>query len=368
MKQILRFSIVLVVLFACHRDKVNFVGPAFIAAPEGFGVTTSLTATPSPVDFSTGGKVTFNAAFTSAVSWTLTIKGQTSGAVHVIQGISAGLTNIVWTGRHDGVFFFMKDETTTATLSFYGTSLTSSVNISITDVYNYTTCPGNVFPRYGDFESTPPANAPKISSPYWLKFNAAGSHQGLAGHNIDGQGKDSLATDRNGNPVPPVQGKNYYYIKGLGTQQVFVDGIQTYTSGFGASPNFKTNALPTNPDDVWINLYLYGTGDPNAQLQLQMDEADFDGATSGYQPAEDDAWRVFVTLNHQGWKLFSIQYSKLAISADPAFGGSGNRIMESNKLRFIEFVLLKATDPNSPVEMYFDYPIITVGGPFVPCK
>ena len=108
MKQIFKISIILMAMFACKRDKADFIGPAYIAAPEGFGVT-GFTA-PSSVDF-TSASVSFNATFTSSVSWTLTITGQKSNAVHVMRGISNGFTNLVWTGKMDGVAFFKTGET-----------------------------------------------------------------------------------------------------------------------------------------------------------------------------------------------------------------------------------------------------------------
>jgi hypothetical protein len=341
-----------------------------ISAPDGFAVT-SFTATPLSVDFSTG-TVTFSAAFSSNVSWVLTITGQQSGAIHVVKGTSQTLSN-VWKGNQDEATFFMAGETATATLSFYNSSVTSSLSISITGVKNYITttspCEKLVAPRYGDFE-TPQ----KIGNPNWNRFNAAGSHQGVAGHNANGAGLDSLAIDRNGNPVPPVQGKNYYVIKGIGPadQTSFVDGISTDAGAFiYGNVNLKyldPSTLPANPDDVWFNIYLYGTGDVNAGVDVEIQESDFDGLHFGYQPAEDDAWVAHIILDHIGWKLFSFQYSKLVPSSNALFGGNGNKVKEPNNIRSFDIVLLRKTNPKSPVEVYFDYPTFTVGGPFEPCK
>ncbi|MFL5729952.1 MAG: hypothetical protein ACJ75J_10740 [Cytophagaceae bacterium] len=367
MKHLFRFSIILLSLFACHRDKLDFVGPALVSAPEGFGVT-SFTAAPLSVNFATG-TVTFNAAFTHNVSWVLTITGQPSGAVHVLKGTSNGLTNIIWKGNHDEAIFFMPGDTAKATLSFYNSSVTSSLKVSITGVRNYISngCAQSVFPRYGDFET-----AVKIGQPAWNPFKAAGAHQGVAGHNANGAGLDSLAIDRNGNPIPPVQGKNYYGIKGLGTQTSFVDGISNLSGTLGSfntgSAIYNPATLPSNPDDVWVNIYLYGTGDVNAGVDIEYQESDFDKSHAGYQPAEDDAWVAHIPLTHTGWKLFSFQYSKLVPSSNAAFGGNGNKVHEPNRLQSFDVILLKKTNPNSAVEVYFDYPIITVGGPFEPCK
>ena len=347
MKAVFKFSILwtiaaLLLVLACKRKDVEFIGPAYISAPEGFAVT-SFTATPPSVNF-TSGTVAFNATFTHTVSWTLTITGQQSGAVYQIDGISNGLTNVVWTGVHNGAAFFRTGETATATLSFFGTSLTSSTTVNITQAPDYTTC--GQFPTGGDFE------APSQIIPFnaWYPFGGANVEMGV----------DSVAVDYGGNPVPSVQGEKYYFIRGLGTQQVFVSGIQ-----YGGA---LLPALPDDADNVWINMYIYGTGDPNTAIELEYQEEDFDGTALGYSGTDDDAFVAKITADHKGWKLFSFQYSKLVPSLNANFGGSGNKIHEPDRLRSFDLILLKKSNPDSPVEVYFDYPIITVGGPFVPCN
>jgi hypothetical protein len=339
MKKILSSIVLCLVLLACHREKKEFLGPGYISAPEGFAVQ-SFTASAPNADFTTG-TIKFNADFTHTVTWVLTIRGQKSRAVHEVRGVSSQLNDLEWTGVHDALFFFRKDETVIATLSFLGTTLTSEVSVKIDKAADYKTC--GTFPRYGDFEDTM-----RIRFPNWEKFN-------IVEHGID-----SMAVDYKGNIVPSVEGKRYYYIKGLGTQQVFVDGLR-YIGQFNP-------ALPQDADQVWVNIYIYGTGDPNGLIELEYQEADFDGSLSGYQGNDDDAFVAQVPLEHKGWKLFSFKYSSLSPSLNAEFGGSGNKIHEPHNLKAFNVILLKKTNPNAPVEVYFDYPIITVGGPFKPCK
>jgi hypothetical protein len=339
MKQLLKFSLILIIMFACKRDHVDYVGPAYISAPAGFGIT-SFTGNPLSVDF-TVDSVSFDAVFTHPVSWKLTIVGKKSGAVHEIKGTSKSFTNLIWTGKHDGVTFFRKGEKAVATLSFFGTELTGKVIINILEVPDYRTC--GKFPIAGDFESDV-----LIDFPNWARFNVAE------------QGVDSMAIDYNGNLVPSVQGEKYYYIKGLGSQPVFVDGIQYVGS--------ILPVLPATPDNIWVNIFIYGTGDPNCSVDLEYQEADADGTALGYSGTDDDAFVAHITVSHKGWKLFSFKYSDLVPSANLPFGGNGNHIHEPETLQSWDLVLLKKTDPNSPIEVYFDFPIITVGGPFKPCK
>ncbi|HSZ24380.1 MAG TPA: hypothetical protein VK766_01610, partial [Cytophagaceae bacterium] len=71
---------------------------------------------------------------------------------------------------------------------------------------------------------------------------------------------------------------------------------------------------------------------------------------------------------HRGWQLFSCRYSDLVISPQALYGGSGNHIYEPASILSFELVLIKLVNANSPIEVYVDYPTITIGGPFVPCK
>lgn len=352
MKTIFRFSILLTILFACRRENVDHIGPGFISPPEGFAIT-SFTASTATVNFTTG-TVVFDATFTHSVSWILTIKGEKSGAVKEYRGVADNLTGITWTGAHDEVFFFRNGEKATATLSFYGSTLTESRTVQITTVPNFRTC--GVFPLYGEFE-----NPARIKTPWWQIFEDTISNP----RDIIDYNMDSVALDRNGDVVPSVQGKTYFYLKGLGKQSSFVNGIQYVTL---INPNIGPAVLPADADNVWVNIYLYGSGDPNCMVQLEYQEGDFDGTSAGYSGTDDDAFVAEITLDHKGWKLFSFRYSSLVPSVNALFGGSGNKMHEPDKLKMFDLILLKKSDANSPVEVFFDYPIFTVGGPFKPCK
>ena len=351
MKKIFSYSIVLIILFSCKRENKEFLGPAFISASNGF-VVNSFTGSPSPVDF-TLTSVYFNASFSNSVTWKLTIMGNESCAKKDFVGISNSVINLEWKGTHDGVYFFKKGETVTATLTFFGTTYTSVLNILISKPRNFTTY--GQFPLIGDFENPLLVEPqPPLYSPYWASFNYPTP---IANVN---QGCDSAAVDYNGNLVPSVQGKKYYFIKGKGAQAAFVSGIQY----FGA----LTPVMPADPDNVWVNIYIYGTGDANAGVELEYQEADFDGTQSGYQGTDDDAFTAKFSLGHKGWKLFSFKYSSLTPSLNAPFGGSGNKKHEPEKLISFDLVLVKKLNPTASIEVYFDYPIITVGGPFNPSK
>ncbi|HSZ72542.1 MAG TPA: hypothetical protein VK750_07675 [Cytophagaceae bacterium] len=345
MKQVFKFSIILVAMLSCSREKADFIGPGYIDAPEGFAVTTPLACSPKPINFTSGlGTVTWTAAFNNTVTWTLTLTGRTSGAVHQVTGTSNSL-NHVWRGSNDGVFFFRTGETVVGTVSFLNTAVTSSDSLTITQAADFSSCSQYV-PIYNSFTTQSSLYT------YWNPYNSPPIPN-------ESQGVDSAAVDYKGNLVNPVEGKYYYYIKGLGNASSFVSGIQYIK-------NIPFNTLPADPNRVWVNVFLYGTGDPNAGLDLECQEAD--APDTKYVSSRDDAFVAHLTLNHVGWKLFSIKYADLVQSTNLGFGNNGNGIREPNRLRVFDFILLKKNNPNSPVEVYIDYPVFTVDGPFKTCK
>lgn len=331
----------LITLIACKKDDVKFIGPGVVYPPDGFNIE-SFSVSSENVNFESD-SVVFNAFFSSSVSWVLTLSGKKSKAQYQMFGLSNKIDNLVWHGQHSGVFFFRTDEEVSAVLSFFGTNQQATKSLTITQAANFKKC--GVFPLGGDFE-----NDSQIAQPNWARFNSLNAEQGTASNIIDFAG----------NVVPPVQGNQYYYVRGLGAQTVFVDGIQFVGRGL-------SRVLPADANEVWVNIYVYGNGDANARLDMEMQEADADGTSIGYSGTDDDAFVATMILDHVGWKLFSFRYSDLVASANLDFGGSGNKIFEPNELRSFVLVLLKINDPDSPVEAYFDYPIFTVGGPFVPC-
>ncbi|MCX6180783.1 MAG: hypothetical protein NT150_02490 [Bacteroidetes bacterium] len=355
MNAIFKFSILLLLLSACKREKADFIGPAYVSAPAGFEVL-NFSASDSTVDF-TSDSILYNATFSNEASWILTITGKTSGAICTITGTSSSINNLVWKGTHNEVIFFKKGEIATAVLTFYGTSIISSNSVKILKTRDFRTY--GQFPTTGDFETPsliePKLGPPKVYSPYWAHFNFPTPIDNVA------QGVDSIAIDHDGKQIDAVEGSKYYYIKGKGAQQVFISGMQ-YTGGF-------TTPLPNTPDNIWVNMYLYGTGDNNAGVEIEFQEADeTPGNPSGYQGAKDDAFVAYITLNHKGWKLFSFKYSDLTASKNLLFGGSGNKIHEPHRLKSFDIIAVKKTTPESAIEVYFDFPIITIGGPFNPSK
>lgn len=331
--------VLLCLLSACKRDD-SILGPPFITAPEGFAVLSFTSSIPA-VDF-TAEATTFDATFSHTVSWVMTVRGDESGALREYRGTSQQLSR-TWEGRHDGVAFFKTGETVTATLSFMGTKLTSAIAVTVNEARDYTSY--GTMPVGGDFEDPSLVNFDNG----WMAFNLAN------------QGRGSYIEDLNGNIVKPVQGDYYYYLRDVPAQDAqFIDGIR-YDGDL-------LPEIPADPSNVWVNIYVYGTGRNNVQFNFEFKEDDFDSSNPGYSDTEDDAMVATIFPTHTGWRLYSFRYSSLNVSAAPQFGGSGNGIHEPDRIVSVQFGLLKTGDTQSQAEVYFDFPIITIGGPFDPTE
>lgn len=366
MKRMFKFSLaiilVLVVVIACTRKNPEFIGPSYVDAPEGLLATFS-TAAPVPllgVDFGLNQKVNFNASFSASagpatVTWFLTIVGPQSGAIYQVSGTGSSFNNIQWGGSHTGLFFFHTGETATATLSFMGSPLKESLNVLIKRQASFNSC--GTYPKNADFE-TPNQVLPPSGN--WASFNYPAGTIVNVRQGITGIDSTNFRLDRLGNLITAVQGRNYYYMGGFGDSPSFVTGLEYLSMA-------STPITSADPNNVWFNVYVYGSGDINAGLDIEFHEADLPG-DGGYTGKIDDSWIYHLELKHTGWKLLSFKYADLAISTNPDLGGHGNKIMESNRLREVAFVLLKKLKPNAPVEVFIDYPIFTYGAPFKPCK
>lgn len=339
-KTILRFASygwLLAILFAsavlntgCKRAE-GIVGPEFVAAPEGFTVVgNSFTASKAAVAFGSSDSISFHAEFSSKVSWKITLTGQSSGAEMVIEGLGSEIdeTSAVWeNGGHTGVYFFETGETVTATLSFLGSSIALTDNFVLTSTRNWGSKANLYLPNNNGFETG------NFSG--WFEYNPP---------------LNEIVTT-----PAAVEGLNCVYL--------FGNGAPDFVTGIGSPPGTHPG-IPADPDSVYVNLYVYGSNNPNAFVSFQFKEADKDEANNDYADTDDDAWEGRISLNFTGWKLFSFKYSQLTASEAAAFGGSGNKVHEPDRIRVIQVGL--QTSSSQYAEVWIDYPTITINGPFVP--
>ncbi|MBX9853118.1 MAG: hypothetical protein K2X86_15350 [Cytophagaceae bacterium] len=361
-KSIKTLSLVIVAIgfMAVKCKRPESVGPSYKIAPEGFTVSSYTVGNPT-VNFSVpaNNKDTFYAAFSHEVSWSIILTGRQSGAVKTITGTSQTIDGSnpawLWDGSHDGLYFFIKNEVVDAKITFLGSNLeyTDSVTVTGTKVFKDIVVT--------DFETTAG----------FISYNDApgGDNPSSAATITDG------ATMADGEIFKKsVQGIKsfYWYSNDGGPRPNFFGG-----GGARSVTTFRAQ-FPNDPDSLYLNVYIYGKGDPNSRLNFGAREDDNDtdvdvgpplvnyNATT-HAPKSDDEFQVQITLDHVGWKLFSFKYSDLTPSASKDNGGNGNGVKEPKRITDITFGLISSPKGNF-VEAIVDFPVITFGGPFDPRK
>lgn len=340
----------LMIFLSCEREDLGFIGPSTISPAEGFEVQ-SFTASADSIDLEDN-DLLINATFNQTVTWNLTITGQTSSAIWTRTGLSNTINNLSWSGGHVGTQFFRTGETVIITVSFMASTINSELTVVIDQAHIFDE--QGLLPTYADFEGI---DESAMVYPYWVIFSP------ISGYDVE-QGIGSSVVSYSGEVVKPNQGDQYFYMRGLGSPNDpgFVSGVQCYIDEAGY-PN-----LPSDADNVWINVYVWGSGNTNARLDMELQEDDTLSVLPSYKGWDDDNYVATMNLGHYGWKLFSFKYSDLATNIYEDLGNKGNKIHEPQRLKNLVFILIKDRDQTQVSEAYFDYPIFTIGGPFDPNK
>lgn len=325
-----------IIFLGVKCDSPETLGPAYVLAPEGFKVNSYSAAAPS-INFAAPATLGFNADLSHPVSWTIKLKGLTSGAVKEISGTSSSidLSNPawLWDGAHSGLYFFMKNEQVEASLTFLGSNVIVKDTITITGTKIFKDV------LVADFDS--PTALIEYKDEPETTFGI-----------IDTTGGFKI-----------VQGIKAYRLAGTDgpPSAYFVAGMRRdFTSATAA-------AFPSDPDSLYFNIYVYGVGNVASKLNFGAQEDDGDGTDGVHEPASDDEFQVQISIDHVGWKLFSFKYSDMTPGANPAYGGSGNKIYQPKEITAVSFGLI-SSPPSSTVEAIFDFPILTFGAPFDPSK
>jgi len=306
------------------REKKEIVGPEYVVANTQLKVTT-FAAAKSGVNFANKEQQHFIATLSDRVSWKITLRGQESNAVKVLEGLSDEIneSNSSWNGVHDELRFF-NNEKVLATLSFIGTDYSADTEFII--------------------------DAP-VSYPEALKLGNGFEVGAWQGPWFD-PGEQNLSTGVITHQS--IQGRKAYLLKGTDLNNSYYLGVIRWA--------YKSE-LPENADEVYFNIYAYGTGDATSVLKLAGKEDENGNKT--FDDKTEDAWEKEIPLGHKGWKFFSFKYSDFARSVSKNHGGNGNNIREPHKIVAVD-IALQTSAPGSQAEAIVDFPVITVGKPFHP--
>ena len=412
-----------IIQFNCKKEVVTGNSPdttplVLKEAPIGFAVTkvfsyvfvqgsSSTTPISNGPDFANGATFYFLAAFNAEVTWTITISDATSGAVKTITNTSSEInqSNASWDGSHDGSNFFNPGDIIEAKLTIAGSNIElSSGNFTISSFIPFNGYKGYIMGENGYSASktsgtynVSPTSVLKPTFPYlnnwpWYVTGAATTqgaygdtpadpfYGGIAVQAQLNAESNSLIPAQLGYTLPigfsPIEGNGAYMLFGKDFNfDYFVAGIKEQTTWCwqpGETQNVfgvqsVTGGLPADsfpaPDQLYFNIYIYGTGDVDSYFHFAIEEDD-NGDHVHYDTSEDVYYYV-ITTSHTGWKLFSVPYSDMLTAQSPKNGGKGNHIQQPNQITAVGLQVL-SNPPGQTVKVIMDYPTITFGRPFNP--
>lgn len=304
----------------------------------------------------------FNFKLSEVASYRITVTGITSKAQFVAQGTgdasTAQANSLVWKGETtNGVLFY----DTKVAVKFevlidnaYVLKGTDSVFTSAANTSENGT--GRGFKSYllADFETS------TFGTPYSdlleLKYF-----------------KSNFTFPNAMNPYGGVQGNNCLY------WSTFDEDLNTYGGGADMNKGDGDDGSPlvhygkiktNNPDSLFINAYICGTGKVGTSLLVIVWEKDDPNlvfpARNGLAPAKfrTDRYGVEYPITWVGWRLVSIPYS--AFKKINASYGNGNGVLEPRRFGGVSIGIDSYPIGGKVVEYYGDYFVATEGGPFKP--
>ncbi|MFN3404285.1 MAG: hypothetical protein ACK40G_09350 [Cytophagaceae bacterium] len=295
------------ILASCKHavELERIYGPEYASAPNDFYVAgNSFHANPEVVNFKTG-KVIFTASFTHRVSWTIEVKGLSSGAVKYIKGLSSsiGETNASWDGGSDNLIFFAKNEKCEAVLSFLGSSVTLSDTITIQQVKVYDGILIQDFDGKGI-----------ITERFWYSYS---DNQKTNKDEISFPAPDKRdynLTALISNELPAVQGKWYLNVRGKDyNENWYVGGCGLYTENSFLGSNIY--ALSSDPDEIYLNAFVSSNFPYQTAISFSLSEPDDN---------IQDIFNINMNIDWVGWKLLSIKLSSFSLSPNSKGDGKIN--------------------------------------------
>jgi hypothetical protein len=277
------------------------------------------------VDFSAVENVSFNAEFNKNVNWTISITGNTSGAVKIIEGFSRFISseNAVWNGTTTVLPFF-QNEICSIELTIPDESYSDTAEVAVVGNRIY---PGSLVT---DWENG--------VNPGFTEFVQSGA---------------DMRFDTVANPSESVEGNIFYEMSG---EVTFADDLGNIAMPKEAFTDTDFT-LSANPELVYFN--VFAKKGPNAAedifvFQLMED----DNGNGTYDPGEDDAYEYVIQDLTLEWNQFSGKYSDLS-----DFNTNGGGIKNPDKL--IGIVILPI-GLNVPFEGFLDYIVFSENEPFMP--
>jgi hypothetical protein len=274
----------------------------------------------------------------------LTIKGTTSNAKWS-KVFTAESGQVTWKGAFEGLQFFTA-ETCEATLQLFGGE-SKTITFTIESLSTYED--ENTIP----FETEVDFSSWDLSNELANVINAEDAPEGSEVIQLQGASTESstyitYALHRAGGSEEQDQAGDFY-------------------------------PLPNNPQEVWFNVLVKGTGHADDLMVVEFKESDQGALQDDYYNECAKNWHTslnddgtdgvqrIIPLNFTDWKWISFRYSDTDFSTVECYGGSGNKIREPHRIRATS-INLESFRRGVEVELLFDKPIFTIGRPFDPEK
>jgi len=330
-------------LSSCKKYKDEFYGPALGIAPDDFSAT-ALTVSNENPNFLTGG-VYFKSDFNASVRWQLTLKGETSGAMKFLSGVSKSLdsSNTFWNGSTDTLKVFRKNETVTATLSVLGWKDTLTKTLVIGNEKNR----GILLGTFENIFVDQTAQNFQDASGYWWFFSFETNEKEYINKVLD----PDVPTGIHALKLAGRDVNTSYYIGQAGL----------------SAPSGVFNFGSTNLDDFYFNVYVKGAGTAASndyKFVMQAYEDDNGGGVA-YDGTEDK-YTYTISLQYEGWKLHRVKYSSFGLDAPSSPYKSHSPDKIANIGFFFGANTAAGLSASTVIEVSMDHFSITTDGPMIP--
>lgn len=324
----MRITLIILTLTAlihisCRKETTSFDGPSLEEIYSDFKVLENFKASKDSVSFGLNENVLFTASFNKIVNWTITIKGQTSGAIKLLNGQSR-VINQAWDGSTT-IFPMFKEEPCAVTLTLENITDTFKLNLFTKSIKV------NEGFLIADFEEGLKTG--------WKPFIQSGADMDFKVKN------DSIAP----------QGGKYLNMAGTVNWDWLIGLVDFPASAYGSS---KTFSLSPNANNVYFNFLVYGVPNTNPTKVLFQFKED-ENADGNINANNDDQYDYELDVNWAGWKLITIKYADLThlVNGAPA-SPNGNKQHNPDKLGTISLLHL-ANPSNGFASCKIDYLIFT---------
>lgn len=326
MKKVLFYlSITLLFLTSCEKELTK--GPSTGLSSDNFNLRESLAISQNPINFEIEDTLFITATFNEVVTYSITIKGQNSGAIRVFSGTSDAV-NEAWLG--DASLIFFQKEPISISLKVLGKEeVVDVINSEITAIAKFN---GVII---GDFERT--------TASCWFP----GSNQIECNVNYD---------------VPEkLEGEFAHLVSGKSNEEPIDNfvGLASLVPRRNVNRNGRYFSVPTtNEEELYFNIFIYGTGDRNVAMFIKFMQDDDENGS--HDADRENGFEMQLTdLSHSGWKKFSFRYADVPLGGNTSFGGNGDGVYRPEKIRGIELGLWALEDPTQSVQFIYDFASFT---------